>query len=338
MAHSSISVIIPAYNRRDLLPLTLKCLLSQSVPADEIIVVDDGSTDGTAEIAEAFGDPVRVIRQQNKGPGAARNRGFAESKGELIHFFDSDDIAVINKHAIQRDILEETGAEIAYGPWIKGSFEGKYFQPVNQVLQQDGLPKGDMVKSLLCDWSIVPHACLFRRSIIERIGGFPEGIRVGEDQLMFLRCLLEGAKIVHSPGTLELYRIDNTDKLSEAPLYSQHILEGWANFILMAEAECRSHGHEPVHWFGFRKRAWSAAGEIKGSGEPIDRELMERLHAIYGKTPDATYRLVTVLHNKLDGLRKRILGRRGNRSFRIGPLTEIQVEQITASGFELGSS
>jgi glycosyltransferase involved in cell wall biosynthesis len=177
----SISVIIPAYNRAELIGETLRSLLNQTVPASEIIVVDDGSSDGTAEAAEAafhrwesekverslresekvekwegikgpkdegtkglnsegktVGErrvageelsvkrgelpELKVIRQGNAGPGAARNRGLAESTGEFVHFFDSDDIAAPNKHEVQLRALLETGADIAYGPWVKGRF------------------------------------------------------------------------------------------------------------------------------------------------------------------------------------------------------------------------
>ena len=80
----SVSVIIPAYNRESLLPQTLRSLLAQTLPAVEIIVVDDGSTDRTGAVAESFGEPVRVIHQENSGPAAARNRGFLDSRGEFI--------------------------------------------------------------------------------------------------------------------------------------------------------------------------------------------------------------------------------------------------------------
>ena len=101
------------------------------------IVVDDGSTDGTAErVEEEFsvfsgqfsGNPkliipkLKILRQANAGPGAARNRGLAEATGEFIHFFDSDDIAAPNKHEVQLKALLESGADIAYGPWVKGRF------------------------------------------------------------------------------------------------------------------------------------------------------------------------------------------------------------------------
>jgi len=307
----NISVIIPAYNRVELIGETLRSLLNQTIPAKEIIVVDDGSTDGTAEtvlemlkLGEAEelkiseGKPwpeFKVIRQENAGPGAARNRGLKEATGEFIHFFDSDDIAAPNKHEVQLRALLETGADIAYGPWVKGRFEPvkaqavvkplahgvargslpmaaqrarvagateatelsvaksqreitselpvtRYsgFQPEGPVLQAKGLPKGNLVKALLTSWSVVPHACLFRRSIVEKIGGFPEDLFGTEDQLMFLRCLLAGAKVVHSPGTIEFYRVGDPSKITATGAAQKRHAKEWAKFLLKANAEVAS--------------------------------------------------------------------------------------------------
>jgi len=315
-----ISVIIPAYNRTGLIGETLRSLLNQTMPAKEIIVVDDGSTDGTAEKAlEAFENwkletgnlkkdgreqfstksniqhPIlKILHQANAGPGAARNRGLAEATGEFIHFFDSDDIAAPNKHEAQLRALLETGADIAYGPWVKGRFapeeaqtvaiplahgvargslplaaqtarvagateatelnvaslnseNTRYqlpatlyseFTPEGPVLQARGLPKGDLVQALLTNWSVVPHACLFRRSILEKAGGFPEDTWVGEDQLLFLRCLLAGARVVHTPGTMVYYRVGNDPgKLTATGAAQKRHARDWGKFLLSAKKE-----------------------------------------------------------------------------------------------------
>jgi glycosyltransferase involved in cell wall biosynthesis len=293
--NSFISVIIPAYNRVGLIGETLRSLLNQTVPAKEIIVVDDGSTDGTLEAFENwkletgswkndYGEQVsanstssiqhptfKILSQANAGPGAARNRGLAEATGEFIHFFDSDDIAAPNKHEVQLRALLETGADIAYGPWVKGLFAPKEaqtvasgvlgvaslnsentryqlpatlysgFTPEGPVLQAGGLPKGDLVRALLTNWSIVPHACLFRRSILEKAGGFPEDIWVGEDQLLFLRCLMAGAKVVHTPETIVFYRVGNDPgKLTATGVAQKRHARDWGRFLLKANKEVTS--------------------------------------------------------------------------------------------------
>jgi cellulose synthase/poly-beta-1,6-N-acetylglucosamine synthase-like glycosyltransferase len=88
----TFSVIIPTYNRRELLRTTLNSVLSQTDAEPEIIVVDDGSTDGTVEMLESFAPRVRTLRQKNGGPGAARNLGLKNCGGEYIAFLDSDDL------------------------------------------------------------------------------------------------------------------------------------------------------------------------------------------------------------------------------------------------------
>jgi len=86
------SVIIPTYNRRELLRQALASVLAQTFTDYEIIVVDDGSTDGTREWLATVSDQVRVLIQENRGPGAARNLGIQNAVGEYVTFLDSDDI------------------------------------------------------------------------------------------------------------------------------------------------------------------------------------------------------------------------------------------------------
>ena len=125
---------------------------------------------------------------------------------------------------------------------IRGSkFPLSDFSAEGPVLQARGLPKGDLIKALLTNWSVVPHACLFRRSILERAGGFPEDIWVGEDQLLFLRCLLAGAKVVHTPETLVLYRLGEEGKLTESKEGHVRRVTHWARFLVKASQEVGSH-------------------------------------------------------------------------------------------------
>jgi hypothetical protein len=91
--HRTVSVVIPSFNRADLLPETLEAVLGQTSPAEQVIVVDDGSTDGTPAMVEAsFGSRVTLRRIANSGDLAARNRGLAAASGDLVAFCDSDDL------------------------------------------------------------------------------------------------------------------------------------------------------------------------------------------------------------------------------------------------------
>ncbi|MCF3648453.1 glycosyltransferase family 2 protein [Synoicihabitans lomoniglobus] len=321
-----ISVVIPAYNRVALIGETLEGLLGQTLPAGEIIVVDDGSTDGTAEVAESYGDIIRVIRQSNSGPAAARNRGFRESKGDFIHFFDSDDIPVLNKQACQNKALLETGADVVISPWVKGSFTGGVFKPENHVLQQKGIPAGDLIRHLLCDWAVVPQCCLFRRTALEKITGFPPELYVGEDQLLFLRLLLTGAKVTFCPDTLTLYRTDNIqDKLSGSAAGENRRRLHWAKFLIMARMECLEHGIEPSQWSGYRERVWAAAKDLEViQSKPEAIMLRRQLLKILGKENIVSYALRSWLRQKFGGFQQRLIGRRGSSSLCMGPMTADQ--------------
>jgi glycosyltransferase involved in cell wall biosynthesis len=322
---SQISVVIPAHNRAHLIGETLRSLLAQTVPAQEIIVVDDGSTDATAAVAAGFGGPVKVIRQPNAGPAAARNTGLAASSGEFIHFFDSDDLAAPNKHEVQLAALEATGADIAIGPWVQGRFVENRFVACNQVLQQRGLPAGNnLVRALLTNWSIVPHSALFRRSIVEKAGGFPDDLFVAEDQFMFLACLLAGARVVPTPGTIEFYRLGDGGKITESREWVVRRLREWARFLIKARAACLKTGIEPLRWFGYRQRLWQAWCDLR-SVPCQDQALLDQLQSL---SPGGLAAMTCRWHRQIErwrgGLQQRLTGGRAAASFRMGPITPEQ--------------
>ena len=102
-----VSVVIPAYNGAQFIGNALESVLSQSLPADEIIVVNDGSEDATAEVLQAYAHQIQIIEQPNLGVAAARNRGLAAAQGELIAFLDQDDLLLPDKLKLQVDCLAQ---------------------------------------------------------------------------------------------------------------------------------------------------------------------------------------------------------------------------------------
>ena len=106
----TISALIPTYNRRTQVIEAIDSVLAQTVPVDEVIVVDDGSSDGTADaIRERFGSRVVLLEQQNAGVAAARNRGIAKAQGEWIALLDSDDTWMPKKIERQKAVIEALG-------------------------------------------------------------------------------------------------------------------------------------------------------------------------------------------------------------------------------------
>lgn len=324
-----LTVVLPVYNREQILPHTLASLLHQTLPADEILVIDDGSTDRTAALAESYPSPVRVIRQANQGPSAARNRGLAEAKGDWIHFFDSDDLALPNLHAAQLSVLEHSGADIAYSPIVKCAISEHGIRPTGQIQQYRGLPSGNLVRALLTNWSVLPICSLIRTSLARQVGGFPSELRVGEDQFFFLRLLLAGAQVVHSKSSLVLYRADNVDKLSDSAS-NQTFLHHWAHFLLLARQECLRSGFDPAIWFDYRLRVWDARVSLAAQSQSCDPLLLAALRQVEMRSPwpQWFYPLRRMIRRKGGGLTWRMFGRRAHRCYRTAPVSPGQLSDL----------
>lgn len=329
----TLSAIVPAFNRAELLPLTLRSLLRQTRPPDEIIVVDDGSTDGTAAVAAALGAPVRVVAQPNAGPAAARNRGLRESAGDLLLFFDSDDLLAPGSLAALEATLESTSADIAYSPWIKGRIEPGRFFPANHVLQQRGLPRDpSLVRALLSHWSIIAHAALYRRSLVVAAGGFPEAFFGVEDQAFFLHCLLHGARVRHAPGSLVLYRIGHPGNLTGSGMEGPRRMMEWARFLLHAREAClRAGAPDPLTFLGYKLRLWQSSLDLIGL--PDAGEVRAALQALLPLAPSHPgFRLLRRCHQIAGGLQLRLTGGRAHASFRSGPLRPQQLLALQSMG------
>jgi glycosyltransferase involved in cell wall biosynthesis len=211
-----LSSIIPNYNRETLIGETIENLLEQTHPPDEIIVVDDGSTDRSVAVIQSFGNKVRLLQQTNQGPGAARNAGLQMATGDFIQFQDSDDLFSRNKLEVQADLLERTGGDIAFSPWVKVRIEGKQVTLENQVLQQRMPPvRLELPCWWLRGWSTVFQSLLFRRSFLDRVGLYRTDLLIGEDGELFFRALTHSSKLVFSDQALTLYRLHETNKLTQ---------------------------------------------------------------------------------------------------------------------------
>jgi glycosyltransferase involved in cell wall biosynthesis len=179
-----ISVIIPVYNRRRWVGRAIRSVRSQSLTNCEILVVDDGSTDGTAEgVDTEFGTDVRLLVQPvNQGVSAARNYGIRQSRGEWLAFLDSDDEWMPEKLSSQLPELSSTGYRVCHTNerWIRNGVR------VNQHKhhQKHG---GNIYLQALSICAMSPSSIIIHRSVFDDVGLFDEGLPACEDYELFLR-------------------------------------------------------------------------------------------------------------------------------------------------------
>ncbi len=182
-----VSVVIPTYNRAHLIGRALRSVTEQTAPAGEIIVVDDSSTDDTADVVAKTGAGVRLLRQEHAGVSAARNRGIAAARGEWIAFLDSDDVWLPRKLERQMEFAAaHPGAEACQTDeiWVRNGVR------VNPGRRHQK-PSGDIFLASLELCLVSPSAAMLRRTTIERLGGFDPGLAACEDYDLWLRLSLD---------------------------------------------------------------------------------------------------------------------------------------------------
>lgn len=159
---SDISIIIPTYNRRNFLEQAIRSCELQYGVACEIIIVDDGSTDDSETFCSRL-PHVRYFKQENCGPGAARNLGMKHAQGEFIKFLDDDDVLVPHSLAHQVDALRQSSADMSYSSW---SFCNEYLEQFGSIegLEVD-VPSLDF---LATGWWYPAFAYTFRRAFLEK--------------------------------------------------------------------------------------------------------------------------------------------------------------------------
>lgn len=232
----SVSVVIPCYNAAPYIGTAIDSVVEQQWPDLEIIVVDDGSSDGSAQVAAAHGAGVHVIRQSNAGPGAARNVGIEAARGEYIAFLDADDLWLPGKLARQIALMQRTpDARMSYGSWHVWHSNGdvrpsaEWLREKDMELQtHDGeaKPSGWVYCDLLLDTILNSSTVLAHRSLFGEVGRFDTSLPVGEDYDLWLR-MSRVTQIVRVPSAVALYRLHKmgTTKVPRETNYQALVLE-----------------------------------------------------------------------------------------------------------------
>jgi glycosyltransferase involved in cell wall biosynthesis len=199
----SISVVMPAYEAERWIGEALDSVFAQTRPADEVIVVDDGSTDGTARELERFAGRVRVIRQHNAGCPAAYNRGFAEATGDFIARCDADDLWDPQKLERQAEAIRaHPEVDVLFGRTVLfGTVDAAHPAPPQTGL----LDSASLRRALYGECVICAPSVMIRRSLFERLGPYIEDFGA-EDYEYWMRCLRAGARFFYDPRLLLRYR------------------------------------------------------------------------------------------------------------------------------------
>lgn len=215
----SVSVVIPVFEGRPFLRGAVESALRQTEPPVEIILVDDGSTDGGIEsVADvAGGVPIRIARQHHAGQSAARNRGVREARGELVAFLDQDDQwAPEHLAELCHPLVEDPTATWAFSDFDEIDAEGRVV--TRSFLRETAVahPKSTLHALLAGDLMVVPSASVLRRSAFESLGGFDEALQGFEDDDLFVRAFRLGHRTVFVDRPLTQFRVHPTSSSAHA--------------------------------------------------------------------------------------------------------------------------
>ena len=199
-----MSVVVASYNGERFLAETLESVFAQDYDPFEVVFVDDGSSDGTAEIARSF--PLRYLYQENAGLPAARNAGVAVAEGDLIAFVDDDDLWPRTKLSVQANYLanhEDVGCVLGRNEWI-----------VEDGVEPPRLERDPIFHEL---GGIQLVSMMIRRQAFDEIGGFDPSYRYAEDRDLFVRLREHGIEIAVLPDLVLYKRLHGSNMTMNRP-------------------------------------------------------------------------------------------------------------------------
>ncbi|TAJ43576.1 glycosyltransferase family 2 protein [Methanofollis fontis] len=240
----SVSVVIPLYNKGLHIERTIHSVLSQTYQDFEVLVIDDGSEDEGPEIVQHFNDPrIRLIRQENRGVSAARNRGIVESNTDFIAFLDADDewlpefLETIMK---LRDRYPDAGIYVTdrvnFEP--DGGISRCRYQGIPQA-PWEGLIPSYFLTAGLSDQPVCSSVAGIPKRVLMESGGFPAGIRIGEDLITWFNIALK-YPVAFNSITGAIYHKEAENRTAE-----QATSENWRTVILQRSMDALSNGDVP---------------------------------------------------------------------------------------------
>ena len=216
-----ISVVIPLYNKEKQIAHTLQSVFNQTFQNFEVVIVDDGSTDGSvAEVEKLSDSRIRLIHQKNAGVAAARNRGIEEAKGDLIAFLDADDEWKPEYLATQYHLSQKyPDCNVFACNYEFRNIEGKVTPTIIRKLPftgEDGILSNYFEAASCSHPPLWTSAVMVKKQAIQAIGGFPLGIKSGEDLLTWARLAVKG-EIAYSKEVEAIYNLGEGYVLTNLP-------------------------------------------------------------------------------------------------------------------------
>jgi len=276
---SIVSVIIPTFNRGRLLKEAVDSVLAQDYPDFELLVVDDGSVDDSAEILHAYGQRLNLIQQQNRGVSAARNAGIAAASGRYIAFLDSDDLWLPQKLTRQvqffnryPDALICQTEEI----WMRN---GRRVNPGFRHRKLSGMIFEPSLHLCL----VSPSAVMIRRSLFDEVGLFDENLPACEDYDLWLRVSCR-YPVYLIPAPLIIKRGGHPDQLSQTPGLDKYRIQ---SLVKILESGLLSRKMATAAVKVLKEKCAIYAGGCLQRGRKKDARDYKRLADRFGKHPFA---------------------------------------------------
>jgi glycosyltransferase involved in cell wall biosynthesis len=267
------SVLIPAHNSEAYLPETLDSLLGQTFGAWEAVVVDDGSSDRTAEIVRGYAardHRIRLFQQPARGVAAARNRGLNECRGAFVAFLDADDLWRPDKLERQLAAAQSSRADLIFCRFEcfrSGPDQHRGGEGLGPARHRAGPLAGkELMEGLCLDWFIIPSCVLLRRTALLRAGPFDEALRLKSDLEMWLRMAAGGCQAYGLEELLCRYRIHPSsisNRVVEGYLAQQRVVGRYrAHLAGAAVLSAQRLAFRNAFTEAGRQRCWSDLGAM----------------------------------------------------------------------------
>jgi glycosyltransferase involved in cell wall biosynthesis len=278
MKSIDVSIIIPCFNGSKFLPKLAESLRPLLTDRVEIILVDDGSTDGSPELFQKLLPEAICLKQTNSGPGAARNRGADKARGEFLQLLDADDTLEPGKFAAQVTFARERKLDVVYSDWRMVVVDGDSVVVEPWVRAE---ARKEIVEALLGGWWFSTGAALVRAKAYQATGGCDETLlNTCDDFDLWVRLGIAGFRFGYVPGQFaNYYRYKRVRSISRAD--RKNFLEGESRIILKAVALLEKQGEAtPVRRRAAAKRLHAVARNVFVIDKSWYRELMREVRRL----------------------------------------------------------